>query len=202
MVEVVTTEDRGKCIRPFARIVRKNAKFHLNPEKIDRSIARIVFQSIKMADVNFTKVSQAIQKPVRLIPAGLLLILFFTVSLCFAQGETSSSDTIAKMQADLNLTQKQVYHITPIIERYAVEFADLQKSIDDNTINPSAIDSQRQQLQASEDQEISPYLTANQINQWSYIRNHMNTQQKDAGSDNNPDSDIYSNLPRDVSTQN
>jgi hypothetical protein len=52
VVVVVMTGAHAKCIRPFAVIVKKNVKSHLNPEKIVRFIAGIVFQSIKMAAVN------------------------------------------------------------------------------------------------------------------------------------------------------
>jgi hypothetical protein len=45
---VGTTEDRGKCIKPFARIVKKSVKFRLSREKTGRFIARNVFQSIKI----------------------------------------------------------------------------------------------------------------------------------------------------------
>ena len=54
----------------------------------------------------------------------------------------SSNDIIVKMKTDLNLQEDQVTNITPIIEKYTTAFADLQKSIDDGTINPSVIDSQ------------------------------------------------------------
>ena len=47
--EAGMTEDRGKCIRLFARIVKKSVKSRLNQEKIVRFIARTVFQSIKTA---------------------------------------------------------------------------------------------------------------------------------------------------------
>jgi len=34
--------DRGKCIKQFALIVAENAKFHSNPQKADRFIAKNV----------------------------------------------------------------------------------------------------------------------------------------------------------------
>jgi hypothetical protein len=43
------TEARGKCTKLFARIVKKSVKYRLNQEKTVRFIARIVFQSIKIA---------------------------------------------------------------------------------------------------------------------------------------------------------
>jgi hypothetical protein len=47
--KVGMTEDRGKCIRLFARIVKKSVKSRLSREKTGRFIARNVFQSIKIA---------------------------------------------------------------------------------------------------------------------------------------------------------
>jgi hypothetical protein len=133
---------------------------------------------------------------------GSLLTLIIASLPAWAQEKTSPTDIVTKMQADLNLTPEQVYNITPIVEKYAAEFSELQRSIDDGTINPSAIDSQRQQLQAAEDQDMSQYLTPNEISQWNYIRSQSQEQADKDGSDNNADADIYSNLPRDISAQN
>ena len=49
VVEVVMTGARERCTKLFARIVKKNVKFHLSQEKTVRFIARTVFQSIKRA---------------------------------------------------------------------------------------------------------------------------------------------------------
>lgn len=133
---------------------------------------------------------------------GILAGLLWVSVPVFAQEKTSPSDIIVKMQANLNLTQEQVYNITPIIQRYALAFDDLQKSVEDGTINPSAVDSQKQELQAEEDQDLSVYLTANEISQWHYIRNQAYQQTTKDSDDSNADSDVYSNLPRDISTQN
>ena len=196
MVVVGMTEDLAKCIRRFARIVKKNVKSLLNLEKIVRFIARTVFQSIKMAAVNFNSVLQANQKPVRLTLAGFFLFLLMGIWPVWAQDGKSSNDIIVKMTTDLNLQQDQVTNITPIIEKYTIAFADLQKSIDDGAINPSAIESQRQGLKAAEAQELSQYLTANQISQWNYIQSQEEQKEQD-NSDINADADAdrYSNLP-------
>jgi hypothetical protein len=72
VVEVGMTEDRGKCTRLFARIVKKSVKSRLNQEKTVRFIARTVFQSIKIAAADFQKLlCERIQKPVRISLAGL-----------------------------------------------------------------------------------------------------------------------------------
>ena len=62
----------------------------------------------------------------------------------FAQEPQSANDIVKKMKTLKFMQQDQVTNITPIIENIRVAFHDLQKSIDDGTINPSAIDSQKQ----------------------------------------------------------
>jgi len=49
VVEAGMTEARERCTKLFARIVKKNVKFHLSQEKTVRFIVRTVFQSIKKA---------------------------------------------------------------------------------------------------------------------------------------------------------
>jgi hypothetical protein len=124
----------------------------------------------------------------------LLLILFMATMPAFAQEEQSANDIITKMQHDLNLSEDQVANITQIIERYTMASNDLQKSIEDGTINQSTIDSQRQQIKAAEDQGIAQYLRSDQLSQWNNIQGQME-QQKDKDPGSNAGSDEYSNLP-------
>jgi hypothetical protein len=95
------------------------------------------------------------------------------------------------MQSKLDLQQDQITNITPIINRYTELFAELQKSINDGSINQSSIDSQRQGLEAQETQELSQYLKPNQLSEWRDMQAQLYQTQ---GSDNS-DSDQYSNLP-------
>jgi len=60
----------AKCTRLFAVIVRKNAKFLLSQEKIVQYIAGTVFQSIKMAAVNFLSCFVGLQKTASVLLAG------------------------------------------------------------------------------------------------------------------------------------
>ncbi|MDE2028319.1 MAG: hypothetical protein KGK03_04090 [Candidatus Omnitrophica bacterium] len=83
-----------------------------------------------------------------------------------AQEMQESDNLIAQMRTTLDLQPDQVAGITPIIQRYVVLFANLQKSIHEGTINPSAVDSQRQQLEAAETQELSQYLQPYQLSEW------------------------------------
>jgi len=193
------TEAREKCTKLFARIVRKNVKFHSNQEKTVRSIARIVSQSTKMAAVNF---KTAIAKGDTLKCPLFFFFIFLSISAfpVFAQSQQNANDIILKMQHDLNLSQDQVANITQIIERYVDASNDLQKSIDDGTMNPSAVDSQRQQIKAAEEQGIAQYLRSDQLTEWNQIQGQMDQQKdngdSDANVDANTDSDQYSNLPR------
>ena len=199
MVVVVMTGALAKCIRQFARIVKKNVKSLLNQEKIVQFIARTVFQSIKMAAVNLQKVLQVNLKPVRLVLAGFSIFFWTMASIALAQDGLNSNEIIARMKTTLDLQDDQIFNITPIIEKYTISFADLQKSIKDGTINQSAIDSQRQGLEASETQELSQYLKPNQLSQWRSLQGQMDATMgkevsgRDDGTDS--DNDQYSNLP-------
>jgi hypothetical protein len=73
VVEVGMTEDRERCTKLFARIVKKNVKSHLSLEKTVRFIARTVLQSIKKAADLYCSRLARIKKPVRPIPAGFFI---------------------------------------------------------------------------------------------------------------------------------
>ena len=113
----------------------------------------------------------------------------------FAEDPLGSNDIIAKMTRDLDLQQDQISNITPIIEKYSIAFADLQKSINDGTINPSAVDSQKQGLEAQETQELSPYLKPDQLSRWGSIQGQIFPQKDKDSGDENTDTDQYSNMP-------
>lgn len=129
---------------------------------------------------------------------GILSILFITATPVFAQNQQNANDIITQMQTALNLSQEQVYNITPVVNTYVEAMQELQKSIDNGSINQSAIDSQKQQLKAVEDQGLQEYLTANQISQWNYIQGQKDQQ----GNKSDADADVYSNYPRDYPPQN
>src|SRR5579863_3493889 len=109
------------------------------------------------------------------------------------------------MQHDLNLSQDQVANITQIIERYVDASSDLQKSIDDGTINPSAIDSQKQQIKAVEEQGIAQYLRSDQLSEWNNIESQDQKGENTGGDEpgeGDSGADEYSNLPKNNSPQN
>jgi len=112
----------------------------------------------------------------------------------YAQDQYNSSDIISKMTTALDLQEDQVTNITPIIEKYSIAFADLQKSIKDGTINSSAIESQWHGLEDTETQELSQYFKPNQLSEWRDMQSQIYRQNgQDSGDNSNADQ--YSNLP-------
>ena len=125
-----------------------------------------------------------------------LIILFLTAMPVFAQDVPSSNDIIAKMRTSLDLQEDQVTNITPIVEKYTIAFHDLQRSIEDGTINPSVVDSQRRGLEAAETQELSQYLKPNQVSLWWGMQGQMEHRKVNISNDHaDADADRYSNLP-------
>ena len=125
------------------------------------------------------------------------MVLFISVVPGFAQNQQSANDIVLKMQHDLNLSEDQVAGVTQIVERYVDASNDLEKSVSDGTINQSAIDSQKQQIKAVEEQGIEQYLRSDQVSQWRMIE----SQEGDKGGSGG-DADEYSNLPKNTSAQN
>ena len=124
---------------------------------------------------------------------GVLVTLLMAGAFAYAQQE-SANDIVLKMQHDLNLSSDQVAGITQVVERYVDASSELQKSIDDGTINPSAIDSQKQQLKAQEDQGIAQFLRPDQLYEYNQIQAQEN-QHGNADGATGDDADQYSNMP-------
>ena len=120
-----------------------------------------------------------------------LILLIFTVP-GIAQDTQSAGDLIARMKTALDLQDDQITNITPIIEKYTQALNDLQKSVDDGAINPSAIGSQRQGLEDEETQELSAYFKPYQLSEWRSMQKQMG-RFSDRGDSNVDD---YSNLPK------
>jgi hypothetical protein len=129
----------------------------------------------------------------------LAVCLFVMIASPAWPQEMQESDAlISKMTAQLDLQPDQVAGITPIIQRYVVLFANLQKSIRDGTINASSVDSQRQQLEDAETQDLSQYLKPYQLSEWRNMQAQMDQQGQGNGEDNG--SDEYSNYPQNPSS--
>ena len=134
--------------------------------------------------------------------------LVLTASLSLARELKDAHELMSQMQEFLDLQEDQVSNITPIIERYTALFQALQKSIDDNTINPSSMDNQRQNLEDQETQEISQYLKPDQLSRWRQMQSQMDEQEEpqdnsDSNSTTNSvDDDRYSNLPQGSNNSN
>lgn len=122
-----------------------------------------------------------------------LMFLFITATPSFAQDQQSANDIVLKMQHDLNLSDDQVSNITQVVERYVMASQELQKSIDDGTINPSAIDSQKQQIKAAEYQGISQYLRSDQLYEWNNIQAQMQEESDQTNTEDNSETDNDSN---------
>lgn len=140
-------------------------------------------------------------KTVLVICATMVLTLLIGVFPAFAQDTDQVNDIIAKMQTKLDLQPDQIYHVTPVIERYTAALNDLQKTIEDGTINPSAVDSQRRHFLDAETQEISPYLKAYQLSEWRPLQAEIYQQKFEAGDDANGDDSQYPNLPHNPSAE-
>jgi hypothetical protein len=131
---------------------------------------------------------------------NLLIIAVFFVGTAWAQ-EQDISSTIAKMRQELDLQQDQVTNITPVIQKYAVEFHDLDQSIQQGTINQSAVQSQRQGIEDAETQELSAYLKPNQLSEWRSMQAELYPSADSGSEGDNEGSDQYSNLPTNPSQQ-
>jgi len=96
-----------------------------------------------------------------------LMVLFFLTVPVFAQDQSpSAQDIAAKMQSNLNLTQDQVTAVGPIIEKYATKRGELRQSMQDGTADQDSIKAQMKQLKEDEKQELSQFLSADQLSQW------------------------------------
>ena len=107
--------------------------------------------------------------------------------------ERSPSSILARLQYELDLQEDQINNITPVIEKYAVAFHDLQASINDGSINPTSIPTQWQGLEDAETQEISGFLKPYQLTEWRRLQSQI--YKPDDPQYANTD-DQYTNLPR------
>ena len=107
-----------------------------------------------------------------------LIVLFFITIPVFAQEQPSSgehqppsaADIVAKMQSKLNLTQDQVAAVTPIIEKYSSKREELRQSMKDGSKDKDSLRSQMKQLKADENQELSQFLSSDQMSQWEQMQ--------------------------------
>ena len=134
---------------------------------------------------------------IRSVYPWIIALMVLTMPV-LGQEHDSTNDIVSKMKVDLNLSDSQVAGITQVIDRYVDSSDELQRSIDDGTMNQSAIDSQRQQIKALEDQGLAQYLRSDQLAEWNNIQAQTDQQKdKDTGSaDADAGSSEYSNLPR------
>ena len=101
-----------------------------------------------------------------------LIFLFFTIVSAFAQEHQPqrTADIIAKMQVKLSLTQDQLTAITPIIEKYSSKREGLRQGMEDETADKDSIQAQMKQLREDEKQELSQFLSTDQLSQWEQMQ--------------------------------
>lgn len=110
--------------------------------------------------------------------------------------ERSPSSILARLQYELDLQPDQINTITPIIEKYAVAFQDLQTSINDGSINPTSIPTQWQGLEDQETQEISGCLKPYQLTEWRRLQSQIYKPDDPHYANSANSDDEYTNLPR------
>lgn len=134
-----------------------------------------------------------------------LALVLLAAGPVWAQEGQNTVEIVARMQANLDLSPEQVADITPVIDKYALQFKALEQSIDDGTINPSAIESQRRGIEDSETQDLSQYLKPFQLARWRQMQAEMSEAQnvdidladdQDGSGQSNTEDDTYTNLPR------
>jgi hypothetical protein len=136
-----------------------------------------------------------------------LTVLVLAAMPALAQDDQRANNIVLQMQHNLNLSEDQVASITQVIQRYIMATDDLDKSIQNGTINPSVVDSQRKQLKDVEEQGIAQYLRSDQLYKMRQIEiqtaqqqgQNASGQDQDAGGDPGTNADQYSNLPNNPS---
>jgi len=123
----------------------------------------------------------------------ILTALMMSIVPAFADDSSNVADTVASLQRQLDLQQDQVSNVTAVIEQYDQQFQTLQKSVDDGSMNPSAIQTQRQGIEEAETQALSQYLKPYQLSEWRSLQ----ASTEPSGGNN---ADEYSNLPNNPSS--
>jgi len=94
---------------------------------------------------------------------GVLIIFFFLVVSAYAkqklqpQQQSRANDIVAKMKTQLELTDKQVDGVKPIIENYLA---------------------QEQRLKLEEKKQLSRVLTGGQMFTWNFLQNEKPKEKK------------------------
>lgn len=115
-----------------------------------------------------------------------LVILFFLGISAYAQDEKSTTDGIlARMKAELTLTQAQADAVKPVIEEYAAKRHRIRESLNEQGItDTNIILSRMEQLREEESQKLTHVLTLSQMKQWNNKQKLSNFFNKDQTSDN------------------
>ncbi len=115
----------------------------------------------------------------------LLVILFFLGISAYAQDEKPATDDIlARMKAELNLTQAQADAVKPIIEEYTAKRHQIRESLKEQGVtDKNIILSRMEQLREEESQKLTHVLTPDQMKQWNKKQKLSDFLNKDQTSD-------------------
>ena len=116
----------------------------------------------------------------------ILVILFFLGISTYAQDEKSTTDDIlARMKAELTLTQAQADAVKPIIEEYAAKRQQTRESLNEQVItDKNIILGRMEQLREEESQKLARILTPDQLNRWNKKQKLSDFLNRDKTSDN------------------
>lgn len=120
--------------------------------------------------------------------SAILIFSILFLMIAFAYGEDGDIDIdkiVARMQAELNLTQAQTDSIRPIVEKYAVKHQDLRHDLKARMVTDSSVIlAKMEDLREEENRELSGILTPQQLSKWNNKQKRSNLLNKDRVIDN------------------
>ena len=125
----------------------------------------------------------------KIIATCILISLFFSAILTYAQEEQSTDEVLAKMKIKLSLTQVQAAAVKPIIEEYADKYQHLTQNSGQLFTNKRNINIRIEQLRTEENEKLSQILTPDQMKKWDQresVKSFLN-QDEASDSDKTPD---------------
>ena len=124
---------------------------------------------------------------------GLAMILCLTAMPVLAQDQSATDaqqpanaeEIVSWMQSKLNLSQDQVTAVTPIVVKYFTRREQMRASMADGSADKDSIRIQMKLLKEDEKQELSQFLSAQQLDQWDQIQKGLRHRRSDQGNDAN-----------------
>jgi hypothetical protein len=96
--------------------------------------------------------------------AGVLLLA--VAAGAYAQEQSRADAVVARMKADLNLSEAQVQAINPIIEERMAQQREIRQGMKDGTMDRNAVREQIMKLDEAINQKLAAVLTPDQMQQW------------------------------------